>query len=98
MNGNSRRQGEWPGKRLGRGGPRLNRALKSLMQTFYLKYSRSLLGNDVILHFSRCGRSMCGGCITGREAGVLERGRPVRRPIQCPGSRRLGPRLRCCDG
>ena len=50
---------EWPGKRLERAGhgerrglsPWLNRALEYTEETFYFKHSRSLLENNVILHF-----------------------------------------------
>ena len=49
----------WEEQGMGRGGPRLNRALKSLMQTFYLKRSRSLLENDGILHFKVAVVALC---------------------------------------
>ena len=50
---------EWPGKRLERAGhgerrglpPWLNSALEYTVETFYFKHSRSLLENDLILHF-----------------------------------------------
>ena len=58
---------------MGIGGTRLTRALEYTVETFYFKLSRSLLENDVILHFEvGVVAVVCAGLKTAREAGAQE--------------------------